>query len=85
MNTTAEVLYQKLKTLPPSQLAEIDDFLEFIKQRRNQSRQAAGERLEKAMAELDALETPPMSAEDIQLEIRARRSEKRSDTHAHRR
>lgn len=82
MNTTAEVLYQKLKTLPPSQLVEVDDFLEFIKQRRDQSRQAAGERLAKAMEKLDALEMPPMSAQDIQSEIRARRSEKHSDTSA---
>jgi hypothetical protein len=85
MNTTAEVLYQKLKTLPASQLAEVDDFLEFIKQRRDQSRQVAGERLAKAMEKLDALEMPPMSAHDIQSEIRARRSETHSDANAHRR
>ncbi|MEA1053210.1 hypothetical protein U5801_25875 [Lamprobacter modestohalophilus] len=85
MNTTAEVLYQKLKTLPPSQLVEVDDFLEFIKQRRDKERQAASQRLAEAMEKLDALDTPPMSNQEIQSEIQAARAQKPLDANAHRR
>lgn len=85
MNTTAEVLYQKLKTLPPTQLAEVDDFLEFIKQRRAQARQAASQRLAEAMEKLDALDTAPMSDKEIQSEIQAVRAEKHFAANAHRR
>ncbi|MBK5971309.1 MULTISPECIES: hypothetical protein [Thiorhodovibrio] len=85
MNTTAEVLYQKLKTLPPSQLVEVDDFLEFIKQRHDQARQAAGQRLAQAMEQLDALDTPPMSTKEIQSEIQTVRAEKHLETNANRR
>lgn len=64
MNTTAEMLYQKLKTLPPTQLLEVDNFLEFIKQRHDQARQTANQRLGEAMEKLSALDTPPLSAQE---------------------
>ena len=85
MNTTPEVLYQKLKTLPPNQLVEVDDFLEFIKQRRAQAREAASHRLAEAMEKLDALDASPMSDQEIQSEIQAVRAEKHVAANAHRR
>ncbi len=84
MNTTAEVLYQKLKTLPPNELVEIDNFLEFIKHRRHQTRQEASERLAQAMKKLDALDSPPLSTQEIQAEIQSARTEQRLAANAHR-
>ncbi|MGH9447868.1 MAG: hypothetical protein ACRD3O_19415 [Terriglobia bacterium] len=69
-----EVLIEKLKSLPPEQRAEVEDFVDFLKTRRERTRDEAAQRLGEAFAKLDALALPPMSPEDIQAEIEAVRA-----------
>lgn len=82
MSSPAVELFEKLKTLPPQRLAEVADFVDFLKAREEKLRAEAGSRLGEAMAKLDALNLPPMSAEEIQVEVRAARAERRAKTHA---
>lgn len=79
-----EALIEKLKSLPPQERAEVEDFIDFLKARRERVRSDATRRLGEAFAKLDALNQPPLSAEDIQAEIDAARAERRSP-HADRR
>ena len=69
-----EVLIEKLKSLPPEQRAEAEDFVDFLKTRRERARDEAAQRLGEALAKLDALALPPMSPEDVQAEIDAVRT-----------
>lgn len=85
MSTTAEQLFQKLKTMPTNQLDEVDDFVEFIKRRRHDARRDAEQRMTDAMNKLDALTEPPLSDEELQAEIQAARAERRSGSNADRR
>lgn len=78
------MLFEKLKALPPQRLAEVEDFVDFLKVREGQSRAEASQRLGQAMAKLDALNLPPMSAEEVQAEIKAARAARRAP-HADRR
>lgn len=78
-----QVLIEKLKTLPPQQRAEVEDFVDFLKAREERTRDQAAERLGEAFKKLDALNLPPLSADDVQAEIDAARAERR--THADRR
>lgn len=55
MSAKPELLLQKLKTLPPQRLAEVEDFVDFLKSRDEQARTAAGQRLGEAMARVDAI------------------------------
>jgi len=76
-----DVLIEKLKSLPPEQRAEVEDFIDFLKARRERTRDEAARRLGEALAKLDALNLPPMSAEEVQAEVdavRARRRQERS-------
>jgi len=76
-----DVLIEKLKSLPPEQRAEVEDFIDFLKARRERTRDEAACRLGEALAKLDALNLPPMSAEEVQAEVdavRARRRQERS-------
>jgi len=79
-----EALIEKLSSLPPQQRAEVEDFVDFLKARQERARNAAAQRLGDAFAKLDALNQPPLSAEDVQAEIDAARAERRSP-HADRR
>lgn len=74
MATRPQDLLEKLKTLPPQRLAEVEDFVDFLKSRDDQHRAGAAHRLGEAMARLDELNLPPMSAEEVQEEIRAARA-----------
>lgn len=78
-----QVLIEKLKTLPPQQRAEVEDFVDFLKAREERTRDQAAERLGEAFKKLDALNLPPLSTDDVQAEIDAARAERR--THADRR
>ena len=69
-----EVLIEKLKSLPPEQRAEVEDFVDFLKTRRERGRDEAAQRLGEAFAKLDALNLPPISPEDVQAEIDAVRA-----------
>lgn len=78
MSTAAEV-FEMLKTLPPPRLAEVADFVAFLKAREEKLRRDAAHRLGTAMDKLDALDLPPMSPEEVQAEIRASRAERASE------
>jgi uncharacterized protein DUF2281 len=79
MNAQAvEALIEKLKSLPPEQRAEVEDFVDFLKARKERARDAAAERLGEAFAKLDALTLPPLTPEEVQAEIDAARAERRA-------
>jgi hypothetical protein len=85
MNAQAvEALIEKLKSLPPEQRAEVEDFVDFLKARNERARDAAAQRLGEAFAKLDALNAPPLTPEEVQAEIDAARAERRA-RHADRR
>jgi Protein of unknown function (DUF2281) len=85
MNTEAvEALIEKLKSLPPEQRAEVEDFVDFLKARKERARDAAAQRLGEAFAKLDGLNAPPLTPEEVQAEIDAARAERRA-RHADRR
>ena len=67
-------LMQRLKVLPPERVAEVVDFVEFLASR--VQRDAAAQRLSDAMARLDALGLPPLSADEIEAEIQAARRDR---------
>lgn len=79
-----EALIEKLSSLPPQQRAEVEDFVDFLRARQERVRNEAARRLGEAFAKLDALNQPPLSAEDVQAEIDAARAERRAP-HADRR
>ena len=76
---------EKLKTLPPQRLSEVEDFVDFLKGRDESARAVAGRRLGEAMARLDALNFPPLTADEVQAEIQAARAERRNTRRADRR
>lgn len=85
MNAQAvEALIEKLKALAPEQRAEVEDFVDFLKTRKERARDAAAQRLGEAFAKLDALNSPPLTPEEVQAEIDAARAERRA-RHADRR
>ena len=86
MNTRdPQTLIEKLKELPPERVAEVEDFVDFLRTREEEARDAAAARLGEAMAKLAALELPPMSEEEVQAEIDAARRERRERLGAGRR
>ena len=68
-------LIERLKKLPPSRIAEVVDFVEFLSQR--EERAAAAQRLTQGLARLDALNLPLVSSEEVEAEIQAARQERR--------
>jgi hypothetical protein len=85
MNAQAvEALIAKLKSLPPEQRAEVEDFVDFLKARKERARDAAAQRLGEAFKKLDALNQTPPTPEEVQAEIDAARAERRA-RHADRR
>jgi hypothetical protein len=75
MSSAAEV-FEMLKTLPPPRIAEVADFVAFLKLREETQRSEAARRLGAAMQKLDALDLPPMNPEEVQAEIVAARRER---------
>jgi hypothetical protein len=85
MNAQAvEALIEKLKSLPPEQRAEVEDFVDFLKARKERDRDAAAQRLGEAFKKLDALNQPSLTPEEVEAEIDAARAERRA-RHADRR
>jgi len=84
MRDTAEIVFEKLKTLPPQRLAEVADFVDFLRVREEKARTQKVDELFGMMDQLAAVE-PPLSPEDIQAEIDAARAERRAGPHAARR
>ena len=68
-------LIERLKQLPPSRVAEVVDFVEFLAAR--EERAAAAARLGEAMAKLDALNLAPLSEEEVEQEVQAARQARR--------
>lgn len=85
MAKTAELLVKKLNELPPQRLAEVEDFVDFLRARDEEARAAASQRLSEAMAKLDTLELPPMPSDEVQAEIEAARAARRAAPNADRR
>jgi Protein of unknown function (DUF2281) len=77
-------LIEKLQALPPEERAEVEDFVDFLRARQERVRDQAAQRLGEAFAKLDALNLPPLTAQEVQAEIDAARAERRS-RHADRR
>ena len=73
-----EVLIEKLKSLPPEQRAEVEDFVDFLATRRERTRDEAAQRLGEPFAKLDALKAPPIAPEEVQAEIDAVRAARRA-------
>jgi hypothetical protein len=78
MNAQAENLFEKIKSLPPTRLAQIEDFVDFLKAREERTRDEASRRLGEAFTKLDALDQPPLKGEEVQAEIDAARAERRA-------
>lgn len=73
-----EALIEKLKSLAPEQRAEVEDFVDFLKARRERARDAAAHRLGEAFTKLDALNSQPLTPEEVEAEIDAARAERRA-------
>ena len=77
MNAQAvEALIEKLKSLPPEQRAEVEDFVDFLGGRAK--KRAALDRLLAIAPALEAAGVEPMSTEEINAEIKAARAERRA-------
>jgi hypothetical protein len=77
MNATVEqTLLSKIRTLAPQQLAEVENFVEFLtaKSRKN----AALDRLLAIAPALEHAHAPPMSEHEIAQEVKAARNEHRA-------
>ena len=74
--TAIEVqLIERLKKLPPSRVAEVVDFVEFLASR--EERAAAAQRLTDGLARLDALNLPLVTDGEVEAEIEAARQDRR--------
>jgi len=76
MSANPDVLYEKLKALPPQRRAEVEDFMDFLA--RKEARPAALDRLLAIAPALEAAGLPPMTEDEIQAEIQAARAERRA-------
>ncbi|MFO7901870.1 MAG: hypothetical protein R6U98_04355 [Pirellulaceae bacterium] len=85
MGTCPERLLEKLKALPPQRLSEVEDFVDFLKGRDESARAAASRRLGEAMTWLDALNLPPLTADEVEAEIQAARAERQNTRRVDRR
>lgn len=85
MSTSAELIFEKLKSLPLRRVAEVEDFVDFLAQRDEGAYDAASQRLGESMAKLDALALPEMTADEIQEEIALARAARRGASNADRR
>jgi hypothetical protein len=71
-------LLSKIRTLSPQQVAEVEDFVEFLAAKSN--KRAALDRLLAIAPALDAAGVQPMSDDEIAAEIKAARDERRART-----
>jgi hypothetical protein len=77
MNATVEqALMSKIRTLTPQQLAEVEDFVEFLAAK--STKNAALDRLLAIAPALEAAGLPPMSEAEIAAEVQAARAERRA-------
>ena len=76
MSITEAQLLERLKKLPPSRMAEVVDFVEFLAAR--EDRAGAVQRLTEGLARLDALQLAPISDDEIEDEVQAARRDRRT-------
>lgn len=76
MSSNEQVLFEKLKALPPQQRAEVEDFVDFLAAKAK--RRAAIDRLLAVAPAFEAAGIEPMSDEEINAEIKAARAERRA-------
>jgi urease accessory protein UreF len=77
MNATVEqALISKLRTLSPQQVAEVEDFVEFLAGKAR--KRAAWDRLLAIAPALEAAGVAPMTEEEIAAEVKAARAERRA-------
>lgn len=77
MNTIVEQkLISKLRMLSPQQVAEVEDFVEFLAAK--SSRRAALDRLLAVAPALEATGVEPMTEEEIVAEVQATRAQRRA-------
>ena len=75
MTAIESQLIERLKKLPPSRVAEVVDFVEFLAAR--EERAAAAQRLTEGLARLDALNLPAVLEDEAEEEVQAARRERR--------
>jgi hypothetical protein len=71
-----EALIEKVRALPPEQLAEVEDFVDFLSGRAR--KRAALDRLLAIAPALEAAGVAPMSMEEINAEVKAARAARRA-------
>jgi hypothetical protein len=77
MNATVEqALLSKIRSLSPQQVAEVENFVEFLSAKSKKN--AALDRLLAIAPALEAAGQPPMSEDEIAAEIAAARAERRA-------
>lgn len=77
MNATVEqVLISKLRSLSPQQVAEVEDFVEFLAAKSR--KRTALDRLLAIAPALEAVGVAPMSEDELAAEVKAARVELRS-------
>jgi hypothetical protein len=76
MSSNEQVLFEKLKALPPQQRAEVEDFVDFLAAKAK--KRTALDRLLAIAPALEAAGVEPMSDEEIAAEIKAARAERRA-------
>ena len=77
MNATVERdLIAKIKALSPQQVAEVEDFVEFLAAK--SKRRAAFDRLLAIAPALEAAGVEPMTEDEIAAEVKAARAERRA-------
>ncbi len=76
MNATVEQnLISKIRTLSPQQVAEVEDFVEFLTTKAK--KRAALDRLLAMVPAVEASSAEPMSEDEIAAEVEAAREERR--------
>jgi len=74
--TVEQSLITKIKTLSPQQVAEVEDFVEFLATK--SKRRAAFDRLLAIAPALEAAGVEPMTEDEIAAEVKAARAERRA-------
>ena len=74
--TTEQLLISKLKTLSPQQVAEVEDFVEFLAGKAR--KRAAFDRLLAIAPALEVASVAPMTEEEITAEVQSIRDEHRA-------
>jgi|AntDeeMetagen681_2_1112603.scaffolds.fasta_scaffold21664_2 hypothetical protein len=76
MSTNPTQLFEKLKMLPATRLAEVENFVDFLATKDN--KRAALDRLLTIAPALEAAGGSPLSEEALAVEIKAARAERRA-------